>query len=350
MADEAGVERRLAAILAADVVGYSRLMEVDEAGTHARLKALRKEFIEPRVAEHHGRIVKLTGDGALVEFPSVVEAVLCAVDVQRIVAERNADVPPDQRIEFRIGVNLGDVIIEDDDLYGDGVNVAARLQTLAEPGGIYVSRTVYNHVKNKVGLTFEPMGEHKVKNIAEPITVFRVKPGPASASQDGTQRNARRSSGADLAIAAAVAVLLAARAAGTWYALWRPACRAAGVGRFRGCSQAGVAVARQTFGRGAAVREPLRRSKAGAPRRRPDRRRDYRPVALSRAVRDRTQLHRGLQRQAGRRAPGRARPRRPIRPRRQPADRWRSGAHHGAIDRRHHRQSRVVGALRSPAR
>jgi hypothetical protein len=110
-----GVERRLAAILAADVVGYSRLMEADEAGTHARLKALRKEYIEPRIAEHHGRVVKLTGDGALVEFPSVVEAVLCAADVQRIVAERNADVPPDQRIEFRIGVDLGDVIIEDDD-------------------------------------------------------------------------------------------------------------------------------------------------------------------------------------------------------------------------------------------
>ena len=179
MADERGVERRLAAILAADVVGYSRLMEADEAGTHARLKALRKEFIEPRIAEHRGRVVKLTGDGALVEFPSVVEAVLCAVDVQRIVAERNADVPQDQRIEFRIGVNLGDVIIEDDDIYGDGVNVAARLQTLAEPGGICVSRTVYNHVKNKVGLTFEPMGEHKVKNIAEPITVFRVLPGSA---------------------------------------------------------------------------------------------------------------------------------------------------------------------------
>ena len=127
-------------------------------------------------------MVKLTGDGALVEFASVVEAVLCAVDVQRIVAERNADVPPDQRIEFRIGVNLGDVIIEDDDIYGDGVNVAARLETLAEPGGICVSRTVYNHVRNKVGLAFEPMGEHKVKNIAEPITVYRVLPGSAGAA------------------------------------------------------------------------------------------------------------------------------------------------------------------------
>ena len=134
MADERGVERRLAAILAADVVGYSRLMEADEAGTHARLKALRKELIEPQVAEHRGRIVKLTGDGALVEFPSVVEAVLCAVDVQRIVAERNADVPQDQRIEFRIGVNLGDVIVDENDIYGDGVNVAARLQTSGRAG------------------------------------------------------------------------------------------------------------------------------------------------------------------------------------------------------------------------
>jgi adenylate cyclase len=166
MADERGVERRLAAILAADAVGYSRLMEADEAGAHARLKAVRKGFIEPRIAEHHGRIIKLTGDGALVEFPSVIKAVLCAVDVQRIVAERNADAPPDQRVEFRIGVNLGEVISDEDDIYGDGVNVAARLQTLADPGEICVSRTVYNHVRNKVGLAFEPMGEHRVKNIA----------------------------------------------------------------------------------------------------------------------------------------------------------------------------------------
>jgi TolB-like protein/class 3 adenylate cyclase/tetratricopeptide (TPR) repeat protein len=217
-----GVERRLAAILAADVVGYSRLMEVDEAGTHARLKALRKEFIEPRIAEHRGRIVKLTGDGALVEFGSVVEAVVCAVDVQRIVAERNADTPQDQRIEFRIGVNLGDVIIEDDDIYGDGVNVAARLETLADPGGICVSRTVYNHVKNKVGLAFEPMGEHKVKNIAEPITVYRVLPGPGRAASIRSFVPPAFSQRRLAAIAAAVVVLLSAGAAGAWYALWRP--------------------------------------------------------------------------------------------------------------------------------
>jgi TolB-like protein/class 3 adenylate cyclase len=223
MADEQGVARRLAAILAADVVGYSRLMEADEAGTHARLKALRKELIEPRIAERHGRIVKLTGDGALVEFPSVVEAVLCAVDVQRVFAERNADVPRDQRIEFRIGVNLGDVIFDDNDIYGDGVNVAARLQTLADPGGICVSRTVYNHVRNKVGLAFEPMGEHKVKNIAEPITVYRVLPGSGGTASVRTLVAPALGRSRLAAIVAVVFVLLAAGAGGAWYAFWRPA-------------------------------------------------------------------------------------------------------------------------------
>jgi class 3 adenylate cyclase len=168
------VERKLAAILAADVVGYSRLMEADEEGTHARLKALRKELIEPRIADHAGQIVKLTGDGALVEFPSVVEAVLAAVDIQRAVTEHQAGVPEAERIAFRIGVNLGDVIHDEKDIYGDGVNVAARLEALAVPGGICVSRTVHNHVKNKLDLEFVPMGEHKVKNIAEPVEVWRV--------------------------------------------------------------------------------------------------------------------------------------------------------------------------------
>jgi adenylate cyclase len=168
------MERRLAAILAADVVGYSRLMAVDEGGTHARLKALRREFIDPTTVEHRGRIVKLTGDGALVEFPSVVDAVTCAVAVQRGMAARQLDVAEDRRIRFRIGINIGDVIIEDEDIYGDGVNVAARLEGLAEPGGICVSRTVYNHARNKVEFGFEPLGERKVKNIPEPVTVYRV--------------------------------------------------------------------------------------------------------------------------------------------------------------------------------
>jgi adenylate cyclase len=166
--------RRLAAILAADVVGYSRLMAVDEGGTHARLKALRQDFIEPKIAEHHGRVAKLMGDGALVEFASVVDALECAAAIQKGVAERQAELPEDRRIAFRIGINIGDVIIEGEDIYGDGVNIAARLEALAEPGEICVSRTVYNHAKAKVALGFEPMGEHRVKNVPEPVEVWRV--------------------------------------------------------------------------------------------------------------------------------------------------------------------------------
>jgi len=169
------VQRRLAAILAADVVGYSRLMGEDEAGTLAQLKAHRKELLEPKITEHGGHIVKLMGDGVLVEFPSVVEAVQCAVEVQNGMAVRNASVPDDRRITFRIGVNLGDVIVEGDDIYGDGVNVAARLEGLAEPGGICVSRTVFNHVTKKVDLGFEDLGEQEVKNIPEPLRVYRVE-------------------------------------------------------------------------------------------------------------------------------------------------------------------------------
>jgi class 3 adenylate cyclase len=168
------MERKLAAILAADVVGYSRLMEADEKGAHARLKALRIDFIEPKIAEHRGRVVKLMGDGALVEFASIVDAVECAAAIQQGVAAREATEPEDRRIALRIGINLGDVIIEGDDIYGDGVNIAARLEGLAEPGGICIARTVYDHARNKVDLCFEPMGEHRVKNIAEPVTVYRV--------------------------------------------------------------------------------------------------------------------------------------------------------------------------------
>ena len=155
------MERRLAAILAADVVGCSRLMGVDEAGTLERLKAHREALIEPGIAQHNGRVVKLMGDGLLAEFASVVDAVVCAAEVQRGMAERNAGVPEDGRIDFRIGVNLGDVIVEIDDIYGDGVNIAARLEGLAEPGGICVSRTVVNHVANKVDLDFEDLGERE---------------------------------------------------------------------------------------------------------------------------------------------------------------------------------------------
>src|SRR5471030_1292242 len=167
--------RKLAAILAADVVGYSRLMGIDEEGTLAQLRAHRRALIDPKVKEHHGRIVKTTGDGMLVEFASVVDAVRCAVEVQRGMGERNAGVPQDKRIEFRVGINLGDIIVEDKDIFGDGVNVAARLEALAEPGGICVSRGVRDPVRDKLGFTFEDMGEQTVKNIARPIHAYRVR-------------------------------------------------------------------------------------------------------------------------------------------------------------------------------
>ena len=168
------VTRRLAAILFADLVGYSRLMSTDEAGTLARLKDLRNSLIDPKIDAYHGHIVKTTGDGALVEFASVVDAVLCAVDVQRAMREQNAATSEQPPMEFRIGINLGDVMIDGNDIYGDGVNVAARLEGLAEPGGICISRTVFNHIRNKVELSFEDLGERQVKNIAEPIRIYRV--------------------------------------------------------------------------------------------------------------------------------------------------------------------------------
>ena len=169
------MERRLAAILAADVVGYSHLMEQDETGTLAALNAHREDVINPGITEHNGRVVKLMGDGILVEFPSVVDAVQCAVQVQSGLAKKNANVPEELRMEWRVGINVGDVIVEGDDIYGDGINIASRLEGLAEPGGICISRSVFTQVKNKVDLGFASLGEQKVKNIAEPVVVFRVE-------------------------------------------------------------------------------------------------------------------------------------------------------------------------------
>ena len=186
MAEER-VQRRLAAIMAADVVGYSRLMGSDETGTLAALKELRAELIDPTIAEFQGRIVKLMGDGALVEFASVVDAVECAVRIQRGIVTRNADIPESKRIAFRIGINLGDVIIEGDDIYGDGVNVAARLEGLAEPGGVCISDLVHQSVAGKLELTVEDMGEQSVKNIAEPIRTYRIDVGiPGIRSDDAS--------------------------------------------------------------------------------------------------------------------------------------------------------------------
>jgi class 3 adenylate cyclase len=168
--------RRLAAILAADVAGYSRLMGADEEGTLERLKALRRELIDPKITEHRGRIVKTAGDGLLVEFASVVDAVRCAVEVQEATPERNIGVAADNRIELRIGINLGDVIVEGDDLYGDGVNIAARIEALADAGGVFVSNTVHDHVRDRLPFLFEDLGERRVKNIARPVWVYRVRP------------------------------------------------------------------------------------------------------------------------------------------------------------------------------
>jgi adenylate cyclase len=167
--------RRLTAILAADVAGYSRLMGADEEGTHERLKAHLSELVDPKIQEHRGRVVKNTGDGFLAEYPSVVDAVRCAVEVQRGMVDREPEVPDGQRIRFRIGINLGDVIVEEHDIFGDGVNVAARLEIIAEPGGICISRTVRDHIRDKLAYPFEDRGEQSVKNIARPVRVYALR-------------------------------------------------------------------------------------------------------------------------------------------------------------------------------
>ncbi|HXQ42517.1 MAG TPA: adenylate/guanylate cyclase domain-containing protein [Candidatus Udaeobacter sp.] len=177
------MERKLLAILAADVVGYSRLMNEDEAGTLATLRSRQKTLIEPRIGEHGGRVVKLMGDGVLAEFASVVHAVECAVAVQRGIAASNANLPPERRMDLRIGVNLGDVMVEDGDIYGDGVNIATRLEQLAEPGGICVCGSTYEQVKHKLKLAYLDIGEQQVKNIDDPIRVFRIDPGALATSR-----------------------------------------------------------------------------------------------------------------------------------------------------------------------
>src|SRR5262245_16044990 len=177
---EGRVERRLAAILAVDVAGYLRLMGEDEEGTFAALKAIRREVGDPKIAEHRGRIVKTTGDGLLVEFASVVDAVRCAVEVQQQMTALNDAVPAARRIEFRMGINVGDIIIEDGDIFGDGVNIAARLEALAEPGGICLSAAAHEQVRDRLDITFDDLGEQRVKNIARPVRTYRVALGISS--------------------------------------------------------------------------------------------------------------------------------------------------------------------------
>jgi adenylate cyclase len=215
------VERRLTAILAADVVGYSRLMGANEEGTLAALKAIRRELIDPRIVEHRGRVVKTTGDGLLVEFASVVDAVRCAVDLQREMTGRNTGSPAETRIEYRVGINLGDIIIDGDDIFGDGVNVAARLETLAEPGGICVSRVVRDQVRDKLTFVFEDMGEQQVKNIARPVRAYSLQVGVPAVAKPVTEAKPQepKKRSALPALAVGIAALLVVIAAGALYFL-----------------------------------------------------------------------------------------------------------------------------------
>lgn len=218
------MERRLAAVLIADIVGYGRHSQIDEEGTRARFRADLHEILEPKIAAHSGRLIKTMGDGLLVEFRSVVEALRCAVDVQRAKAERNAAVPAGHKLDFRIGINLGDVIVEGDDIHGDGVNIADRLQGLAEPGGIVISGTAYDHVHTKLAIGFASLGARVMKNIAEPVRVYRVVLDPAAAAEVvGKRKAATRPWRWPAAAAAAVLLLLLAGGAVAWWRLWVPA-------------------------------------------------------------------------------------------------------------------------------
>jgi adenylate cyclase len=232
------MERRLTAVLIADVVGYGRLSQIDEEGTRARFRSDLREVFEPSIARHHGRLVKTMGDGLLVEFASVVDAMRCAIEVQRAEAERNIGIAADRRIAFRIGINLGDVLIEDDDIHGDGVNIAARLQALAEPGGVMVAGTAYDQVKTKLAVGFADLGEQRVKNVGEPVRVYRVLMDPAAAGQTIRERTIRERKPAahaprwPMATAAAVAGLLAiAAGAAAWLRPWEAKVETASVER-----------------------------------------------------------------------------------------------------------------------
>ncbi|HEX6442726.1 MAG TPA: adenylate/guanylate cyclase domain-containing protein, partial [Stellaceae bacterium] len=221
LAENIAVVRRLAAILAADVTGYSRLMGADEERTLARLKSHRRELIDPKIREHRGRIFKTTGDGILVEFASVVDAVRCAAEIQRAMLDREAEIEEDRRIRFRMGINLGDIIADGDDIFGDGVNIAARLEALSAPGGICVSRTVRNQVRDKLPYAFEDLGEQSVKNIARPVRVDALGAAeiaamplvPVQARHAAQTRPRRRW----IALISAGLILLVGAGAGAWW-------------------------------------------------------------------------------------------------------------------------------------
>jgi TolB-like protein len=225
------MERRLAAVMIADVAGYGRLSQTDEEGTRARFQADLREVFEPTIAAHHGRLVKTMGDGLLVEFHSVVDALRCAVEVQRAEGERNAGPPVERRMEFRIGINLGDVIVEGDDIHGDGVIIAERLQQLADKGGIVISGTAYDQVKSKVEVGFAALGELPVKNMAERVRVYRTLMDPKDAGHTIDERIAPARSRRWPAAAAAAIVLLIAAGAAAWWRPWEPPIEPASIER-----------------------------------------------------------------------------------------------------------------------
>jgi formylglycine-generating enzyme required for sulfatase activity/class 3 adenylate cyclase len=207
--------RRLAAIVAGDIAGYSRLMQIDEEGTHSRVKRIERDLIEPSIAEHHGRLVKTTGDGFIAIFDSPVEAVRCAIVIQQNMVGRNTSLPKHHWIEYRIGVNLGDVIIEADDVYGDGVNIASRLEGIADPGQVYISGGIYEQIKHKLVCGYESLGDRKVKNITDPVRVYRVLPDPAAFNRTRKRRE-------NILIFLLSLTLLAIASGSLWYVFWQP--------------------------------------------------------------------------------------------------------------------------------
>src|SRR2546430_7656604 len=207
--------RRLAAIVAGDIAGYSRLMEIDEEGTHGRVKRLERGLIEPSISGHHGKLVKTTGDGFIAIFDSPVEAVRCSIVIQQDMIGRNASLPKHHWIEYRIGVNLGDVIIEADDVYGDGVNIASRLEGIANPGQVYISGGIYEQVKYKLVCGYESLGDRKVKNITDPVRVYRVLPDPASFNRTRKRRE-------NILLVLLSVTLLVIAGGALWYVFWQP--------------------------------------------------------------------------------------------------------------------------------
>ena len=272
----APIERHLAAIVAADVVGYSRLMGADEKGTHLALKGHRKELIDPLIAAHKGHIVKTTGDGLLLRFPSVVEAVSCAVAMQSGMAKRNRDIPAGDRIEFRIGIHIGDVIVDKGDVFGDGVNIAARLEQIAPPGGMCLSEDAYRQVRGKLDIAIADAGEQNLKNISNPIRVYQIEPSVAATAGALTPPAERKRRWSVRAMAGAAMTVAAILAAVVWVALFRDR---PDVARTSAPSKADRRQ-RDANHRRAALRQSNRRRQPGLFRRRCDRRGNQRPRPL----------------------------------------------------------------------